>query len=112
MESMPLFPRRCQAKEAKKETCVICFDDIIDLALMFVVGESGHRFCLTCVKQHIEVQLLDQKIPNFPQHLCKSHELSFVRCEKLLTAKLSFMWRQRIRKDSIPFEQRFYCPRI
>ncbi|KAH0845308.1 hypothetical protein HID58_090510 [Brassica napus] len=32
------------------------------------------------------------------------------RCADLLTPKLREIWRQRIRENSIPFEERVYCP--
>lgn len=96
------------AKATKKETCVICFEDI-DSDLMFYVDRCGHRFCFNCVKQHIEVKLLDGTIPNCPQHRCKS-QLPIDRCVKLLTPKLLLMWKQRIKEDSTPLTERVYCP--
>ncbi|VVB16686.1 unnamed protein product [Arabis nemorensis] len=85
-----LFPR--QVKAAKNETCVICLDQDIDSDVMFLVGSCGHRFCLNCVKQHIEVKLLDGKIPNCLEHRCQS-QLSIRKCVKILTPKLSLMWK-------------------
>ncbi|CAH8313205.1 unnamed protein product [Eruca vesicaria subsp. sativa] len=98
-----------EAKEVKKETCVICLDEDIGSDVMFAVDKCGHWFCINCVKQHIEVKLLDGTTPSCLQHRCKS-QLSIDRCDKLLTPKLSLMWKQRIREDSTPFTERFYCP--
>ncbi|VVB17272.1 unnamed protein product [Arabis nemorensis] len=99
-----LYPR-----QVKKESCLICFDDNIDPNLMFSVDNCDHRFCLNCVKQHIEVKLLDGTTPNCPHHRCKS-ELSVDRCDKLLSNKLVLMWKERIKESSTPFNERIYCP--
>ncbi|CAA7025047.1 unnamed protein product [Microthlaspi erraticum] len=96
-------------KAAKNGSCVICLDDDIDPHLMFSIDKCGHWFCLNCVKQHIEVKLLDGKIPDCLQHRCES-QLSIDRCCNFLTQKLSLMWAQRIREDSIPSDERVYCP--
>ncbi|CAL9244339.1 unnamed protein product [Arabidopsis halleri] len=97
-----------KAKAAKKVSCVICFEDT-DFDLLFSVDKCGHRFCFNCVKQHIEVKLLDGKIPNCLHHRCKS-QLSIDRCDMLLNPKLRKMWKQRISEDTIPFRERVYCP--
>lgn len=92
------YPR--QAKK-ERESCLICFDDNIESNLMFSVDNCDHMFCLNCVKQHIEVKLLDGTMPNCPHHGCKS-ELSVDRCGKLLTNKVILMWKERIKEDSTP----------
>ncbi|VVB16682.1 unnamed protein product [Arabis nemorensis] len=107
-------PRRTfypfQAKAAKRASCVICFDDDIHYDLMFYVGRCGHWFCLNCVKQHIEVKLLDGKIPDCLERRWCKFQLSIDSCVKLLTPKLSLMWEQRIKEDSTPLNERIYCP--
>lgn len=65
---------------------------------MFLVGECGHRFCLNCVKQHIQLKLLDGKIPTCLEHWCKS-QLCIDTCVKLLNPKLFLMWEQRIKEE-------------
>ncbi|VVB16687.1 unnamed protein product [Arabis nemorensis] len=99
------------AKATKKESCVICLDDDIDSDLMFLVGRCVHRFCFNCVRKHIQVTLLDGKIPDCPKHRCKT-KLSIDRCNELLTPKLLLMWEQRIEEDSLPLSERVYCPYI
>ncbi|XP_010485250.1 PREDICTED: E3 ubiquitin-protein ligase dbl4-like [Camelina sativa] len=91
-----------------EETCYICFDDI-DAYLMFLACAQGHRFCLTCVKAHIEVKLRDRKIPTCPQYRCNS-QLSIDVCGEILTEKQSLMWKLMIREVSMPHSQRVYCP--
>ncbi|CAA7032108.1 unnamed protein product [Microthlaspi erraticum] len=98
-----------EAKDSKKESCVICTEDNIDSELMFSVDKCGHRFCLNCVERNIAVNLLDGTIPNCLEHRCKS-QLSIDRCGMLLTRKLSLMWRQRIKENSTPLDERIYCP--
>lgn len=93
----------------KKESCVICFDDYIDSDLMFSVDRCGHRFCVNCLKQHLEVKLLEGTLPNCLQHGCTA-QLSVDRCDKLLTPDMSLKWREMAREDSVPFKERFYCP--
>ncbi|KAF8082752.1 hypothetical protein N665_0809s0053 [Sinapis alba] len=97
-----------QAKVAWKEECLICYKDI-DLERMFSVGKCRHRFCFHCVKQHVEVKLLHGMVPNCPHDGCKS-EVVMDACRKLLTPKLSEMWKQRIKDYAIPVAERVYCP--
>ncbi|XP_010485255.1 PREDICTED: E3 ubiquitin-protein ligase RNF14-like [Camelina sativa] len=101
------YPR--QTKAAKKESCVICFEDIDSELIMFPADECGHSFCSTCVKKYIEVKLLAGRIPNCLDLRCTSM-LSIDRCRNLLTPKLNCMWRQRIIEDSTPSADRVYCP--
>ncbi|EOA13062.1 hypothetical protein CARUB_v10026062mg [Capsella rubella] len=97
-----------QAKAARKEECAICFNDIY-AERMFAVDKCCHRFCLQCVKQHVEVKLLHGMVPRCPHDGCKS-ELVIDACGKLLTQKLSKMWQQRLKENSIPVTERVYCP--
>ena len=98
-----------QGKPDKKtEHCKICLDDV-DSDLMFYVERCGHRFCINCVKQHINVKLVDGKIPNCPHHGCVFH-LSIDRCGDLLMFKERSVWMQRIKENSIPLAERVYCP--
>ena len=107
--SIPMDTPPRRAKPARKMTCAICLDDDVNADQMFTVDKCGHRFCRHYVKQHIEVKLLDGTFPSCLQHRCKS-QLTIDRCDKLLTLKLSLMWKQRIREDSTPFTERVYGP--
>ncbi|KAJ4872138.1 zinc finger (C3HC4-type RING finger) family protein [Raphanus sativus] len=97
-----------QAKVAWKEECLICYSEF-DLERMFSVGKCRHRFCFHCVKQHVEVKLLHGTVPNCPHDGCKS-EMVMDACRRLLTPKLSEMWKQRIKDNAIPVAERVYCP--
>ncbi|CAH8338088.1 unnamed protein product [Eruca vesicaria subsp. sativa] len=84
------LPRQGGKADKKTEHCIICLDDV-DSDLIFYSERCGHRFCINCVKQHI---------PNF----------SIDRCGDLLTFKQSLLWMQTIEENSIPLENRVYCP--
>ncbi|KAK9279879.1 hypothetical protein L1049_013562 [Liquidambar formosana] len=45
-----------------KETCVICLEDS-DVDQMFLVDGCLHRYCFSCMKQHVEVKLLHGMVP-------------------------------------------------
>ncbi|VVB16689.1 unnamed protein product [Arabis nemorensis] len=79
-----------QAMETS-ESCVICLDEDIESDLMFLVGSCGHRFCLNCVKQHIQVKLLD---------------VERYRLVLSIGASLGY----RIKEESMPLNERVYCP--
>ncbi|CAG7910578.1 unnamed protein product [Brassica rapa] len=100
-------PRQAKVA-ARKEECLICFNDI-DPERMFSIGKCSHRFCFQCVKQHVEVKLLHGMIPNCPHDKCNS-EMVIDACGKLLTPKLGEMWKQRIKENAIPVTERVYCP--
>ncbi|CAH8342376.1 unnamed protein product [Eruca vesicaria subsp. sativa] len=106
--SIPMdTPRR--AKPARKRTCAICLDDDVNADQMFTVDKCRHRFCFECVKRHIEVRLLEGSVMTCPQFRCKSR-LTYTKCADLVTPKLIKIWQKRILENSIPFEERVYCP--
>ncbi|CAA7054314.1 unnamed protein product [Microthlaspi erraticum] len=90
------------------EPCVICLEDI-DSHLNFSVDTCGHRFCRNCVIRHVETKLLEGRIPNCPQYLCKS-QLSIDRCDRILAAKPSLRLKQILKEVSTPITERVYCP--
>ncbi|PRQ33731.1 putative transcription factor C2H2 family [Rosa chinensis] len=91
-----------------KETCVICMEDS-DVSQMFSVDGCLHRYCYSCMKQHVEVKLLHGILPKCPHEDCKS-DLSVDSCAKFLTPKHVDTMRQRIKEASIPATERVYCP--
>ncbi|CDY31570.1 BnaA10g13010D [Brassica napus] len=92
---MTLMGRRAmyplyKAKSSKeKESCVICFDEDIDSDLMF--------------------SLLDGTIPNCLHHGCTT-QLSVDTCGKLLTPEMCLKWKERTKENSVPYNERVYCP--
>lgn len=97
-----------QVRAARKEECRICYNDTV-AERMFSVGKCRHRFCSPCVRNHVEVKLLHGRVPKCPQDGCKS-ELVLDACGRLLTPKLTEMWKQRIKENTIPVTERVYCP--
>ncbi|GKU93625.1 hypothetical protein SLEP1_g7202 [Rubroshorea leprosula] len=91
-----------------KETCVICFEDI-DAAQMFTVDGCFHRYCFSCMRQHVEVKLLNGMLAKCPDEGCKS-EVSIESCGKFLDPKLVEIMSQRMKEASIAVEEKVYCP--
>ncbi|XP_050110115.1 E3 ubiquitin-protein ligase RSL1-like isoform X3 [Malus sylvestris] len=90
------------------ETCVICLE-ATDVNQMFSVDGCLHRYCFSCMKQHVEVKLLHGMIPRCPHEDCKS-DLTVDSCAKFLTPKHVETMRQRIKEASIPATEKVYCP--
>ncbi|KAM0045896.1 putative IBR domain, Zinc finger, RING/FYVE/PHD-type, E3 ubiquitin ligase RBR family [Helianthus debilis subsp. tardiflorus] len=68
-----------------------------------------HGCCYSCVKQHVEVKLLNSVLPKCPHEGC-GNELRIESCEKFLTPKFTEMMRQLLKEDSIPVAEKVYCP--
>ncbi|CAN0874827.1 E3 ubiquitin-protein ligase RSL1 [Linum grandiflorum] len=90
------------------ENCVICLEDT-DVQRIFAVDGCSHRFCFTCMKQHVEVKLLHGIVPKCPSEDCKT-ELEVGSCQKFLTPKLIETMQLRIKEASIPAGEKVYCP--
>lgn len=91
-----------------KETCVICLEEI-DQDKMFTIDGCLHKYCFSCMKQHVEAKLHNGMIPKCPHENCK-YELNVNSCEKFLTPKLVEIMKQRLREASIPVAEKVYCP--
>ncbi|KAK4765294.1 hypothetical protein SAY86_026384 [Trapa natans] len=104
----PASPLKHGADNNQKEKCVICLEDVYS-AQMFSVDHCLHRYCLSCMKQHIEVKLLHGMVPKCPHEGCK-YDLTVSSCSKFLTPKLIEMMTQRIKEASIPASEKIYCP--
>ncbi|MFS8005279.1 putative transcription factor C2H2 family [Helianthus anomalus] len=107
-EAINFHRRKVVSGQGKLENCVICLEDkSID---QFVSAEGcTHRFCYSCVKQHVEVKLLNGVLPKCPHEGCGS-ELRIESCEKFLTPKFTEMMRRRLKEESIPVTDKVYCP--
>jgi len=90
------------------ETCAICLEDT-DASQIFSVDGCQHRYCFSCMKQHVEVKLLHGIAPKCPHEGCKS-DLLVDSCQKFLTQKLIDTMRQRNLEASIPVAEKVYCP--
>ncbi|XP_074303485.1 E3 ubiquitin-protein ligase RSL1-like [Silene latifolia] len=91
-----------------KESCVICMEET-DQGRMFSVDGCLHRYCFSCMKQHVEAKLHSGVAPKCPHENCKS-DLSVENCETFLTPKLIKIMNQRTREASIPAAEKVYCP--
>ncbi|CAK7343732.1 unnamed protein product [Dovyalis caffra] len=90
------------------EACVICLEDT-DGDHIFSVDGCQHRYCISCMKQHVEVKLLHGTMPKCPHEGCQS-ELTVESCRKFLTPKLIETMCLRIKEASIPVSEKIYCP--
>nr|POF09911.1 putative e3 ubiquitin-protein ligase rbra [Quercus suber] len=96
------------SKGKLKETCVICFEDT-DVDNIFSVDGCLHRYCFSCMKQHVEVKLLNGMVAKCPHENCKS-EVSIDSCGKFLAPNLVEVMSQRIKESSISPTEKVYCP--
>lgn len=90
------------------ETCVICLENN-DVSQIFVVNDCQHRYCFSCMKQHVETKLREALVPKCPHHGCKS-ELDVDSCKKFLTPQFIEIMFQRKKEAIIPVTERVYCP--
>ncbi|KAF3454162.1 hypothetical protein FNV43_RR04609 [Rhamnella rubrinervis] len=74
----------------------------------FSVDGCLHRYCFSCMKQHVEVKLLHGMLPKCPSEGCKS-ELNVESCGKFLTPKCMETMRQRIKEASTPVSESLLC---
>ncbi|KAK6144469.1 hypothetical protein DH2020_021289 [Rehmannia glutinosa] len=90
------------------EACVICLEET-NISQIFSIDDCMHRYCFSCVKQHVEVKLLHGVLPTCPHEGCKT-ELKLDSCSKFLTPRLIDIMTQRIKEASIPVTEKVYCP--
>ncbi|KAI3986170.1 hypothetical protein MKX01_004314 [Papaver californicum] len=98
----------CSTSRSKKETCNICLEDI-SVGQIFSINRCLHRYCCSCMKQHVEVKLLNGMVPQCPHDGCKT-TLNLDNCRNFLTTKLIDMMSKRNQEDSIPVTEKVYCP--
>ncbi|KAL3530612.1 hypothetical protein ACH5RR_009934 [Cinchona calisaya] len=101
-------PAESSAERSLYETCVICFEDV-SVGQIFSVDGCMHRYCHSCMKQHVEVKMLHGMVPKCPHESCDS-ELIIDSCSKFLTPKLVEIMKQRKKEASIPVAEKVYCP--
>ncbi|XP_007204931.2 probable E3 ubiquitin-protein ligase rbrA [Prunus persica] len=96
----------CKAMSVK-ETCLICFEDT-PIARMFSIGTCHHKYCLACMKHHVEVNLQSGIVAQCPHKDCKC-EVNIITCKKLLSPELADIMIERIKESSIPVTEKVYC---
>ncbi|CAH8267520.1 unnamed protein product [Arabidopsis lyrata] len=102
------WPEETSKGKTFKETCVICYEGIT-VDKMFSVDGCFHRFCFSCMKQHVEVKLLGGQTASCPSEGCKS-EVKIECCAKFLDPKLVNVMIQRKKEGSIGVTDKVYCP--
>lgn len=101
-------PLEVRAGKRLVENCKICLEDT-DANQMFSVNGCQHRYCFSCMRQHVQVKLLQAILPTCPHEGCKS-KLNIENCKNFLTPELTDIMSQRIKESSVPASQKVYCP--
>ncbi|CAL2264760.1 unnamed protein product [Prunus armeniaca] len=96
----------CKAMSVK-ETCLICFEDT-PIARMFSIGTCLHKYCLACMKHHVEVNLQSGILAQCPHKDCKC-EVNIITCKNFLSPELADVMIERIKESSIPVTEKVYC---
>ncbi|XP_062194517.1 E3 ubiquitin-protein ligase RSL1-like isoform X2 [Phragmites australis] len=96
------------ASKEKRETCAICLEDT-NITKIYVVEGCAHRFCFSCMKEHVKVKLLNGMLPACPQDGCAT-KLSVEGSKIFLSPRLLGIMVQRIKEGQIPPSQKIYCP--
>uniref|UniRef100_A0ACD5YBG3 Uncharacterized protein n=1 Tax=Avena sativa TaxID=4498 RepID=A0ACD5YBG3_AVESA len=91
-----------------RENCAICLEDT-DVSKIHVVEGCAHRFCFSCMKEHVKVKLLHGMLPACPQDGC-TKQLTVEGSKVFLSPRLLGIMVQRIREGQIPPAQKIYCP--
>ncbi|XP_039813834.1 ATP-dependent RNA helicase DEAH12, chloroplastic-like [Panicum virgatum] len=96
------------ASNEKRETCTICLEDA-DITKIHAVEGCAHRFCFSCMKEHVKVKLLHGMLPSCPQDGCTT-KLSVEGSKAFLSPLLLEIMVQRVREEQIVPSQKIYCP--
>ncbi|CAN6557113.1 unnamed protein product [Malus baccata var. baccata] len=91
-----------------KETCLICFEDISG-DRMFSIGTCQHKYCLPCMKHHVEISWQNGIVAQCPHKDCMC-EVNIDGCKKFLSPELAAVMIERIKECSIPVTEKVYCP--
>ncbi|KAK1357376.1 ATP-dependent RNA helicase DEAH11, chloroplastic [Heracleum sosnowskyi] len=100
--------KHAESSGTKIESCVICLEDV-DLCQIFSVDGCMHRYCFSCMKQHVKVKLLNAILPKCPHDGCPSL-LKLDSCRKFLTLKWIDIMNERLTEAAIPVTEKIYCP--
>ncbi|KAK8950473.1 hypothetical protein KSP40_PGU006457 [Platanthera guangdongensis] len=97
-----------KGKNIVMENCSICLE-VTDFSQMFSILGCGHRFCFSCMRQHVEVKLRQGMLPGCP-HLGCCIILDVESCRTFVAARVLEIMYQRIKESSIPPNEKVYCP--
>ncbi|XP_021889788.1 probable E3 ubiquitin-protein ligase rbrA [Carica papaya] len=76
---------------------------------MFSVDGCDHRYCFSCMKQHVEVKFLNGIVATCPHEGCKI-EINIDTCGSFLDPKLVEIMGQHMKEASIAATEKVYCP--
>jgi hypothetical protein len=96
------------AFKEKRETCTICLEDT-DVTKIHVIEGCAHRFCFSCMKEHVKAKLFHGMLPACPQEGCTT-KLTVEGSKIFLSGRLLEIMVQRVREGLIPLSQKIYCP--
>jgi len=97
-----------QRDKSREEYCIICSEDI-DVTQMHEIMTCLHRFCFSCMAQHVEVKLTHGCVPSCPHEGCNT-KLTVDGCMKFLSSKWVEVWTKRLEEAAIPESNKLYCP--
>ncbi|KAJ4841084.1 hypothetical protein Tsubulata_030202, partial [Turnera subulata] len=95
-------------KREREETCQICFVDT-KIEKMFSIDVCNHRYCFSCMEQHVKDKFLQGLTAKCPHEGCNS-QVTIHGCSKLFAPELAEKMRERIKEATIPVSDKFYCP--
>ncbi|KAL6875668.1 hypothetical protein ACP4OV_013181 [Aristida adscensionis] len=96
------------ASKEKRETCTICLEDT-DISKFHAIEGCAHRFCFSCMKEHVKVKLLNGMLPACPHDGCTT-KLTVEGSKVFLSPQLLDIMVERIKEGQIPPTQKIYCP--
>jgi len=97
-----------KALAERSERYTICLEDT-EVSKIHAVEGCAHRFCMSCIKEHVRIKLLYGTLPSCPRDGCNS-KLTAEGSEVFLSPQLLEIMAQRIREEQIPPTQKIYCP--
>lgn len=100
--------KHAESSGTEIESCLICSEDVL-ASQIFIVDGCMHRYCFSCMRQHVKVKLLDRILPKCPHDGCTS-VLELDSCQKFLTPKLINIMSEDLMRAAIPMTERIYCP--
>ncbi|KAG6555635.1 hypothetical protein Mapa_002871 [Marchantia paleacea] len=92
----------------KMEDCPICLENVRE-ADTFVVKGCLHRFCVSCLTQHVQIRVKSNQVPVKCPQDC-SYSVDVEQCRNILTPDLVESYTKSLIEASIPESERVYCP--
>ncbi|KAL3677803.1 hypothetical protein R1sor_020759 [Riccia sorocarpa] len=94
--------------ELPVEECPICVEKVLVLDFFRVKGCS-HRFCISCLTQHVGVRVNSRQVPVKCPQACGSL-LEIDQCRGVLSPELVDAYAKCLTEVGVPESDRVYCP--